>query len=269
MGTKQIIYQVDAFTSEPFRGNPAGVCILDSTPRPEWMQNIAMEMNLSETAFVFPGRDGERVIRFHTPESEVPLCGHATLSASHILYETGLASGDERIVFSSRSGALISTKKGSWITMNFPADTLRQVPEMSDFEQVTGFRPEELYETGNFWSLALLKDEKQLKNISPDFMRMKNSKYGDLIVTAPSAEKAYDYSIRCFAPAVGINEDPVTGSAQCALAPFWNMKTGKNDFICHQVSKREGILKVSLKETRVDISGQAVTVFRAELFQGA
>lgn len=265
MKDKHIVYQVDAFTSEPFRGNPAGVCILDNSPEPEWMQNIALEMNLSETAFVFPGKDGERIIRFYTPEAEVPLCGHATLSASHILYETGLASPDEKIVFSSRSGVLISSKNASWITMNFPADTLNQVKELTDFEKIAGFRPVELYETGNFWTLALLKDEKQLKGITPDFSRMKDSKYGDLIVTAPSAEKAYDYSIRCFAPAVGINEDPVTGSAQCALAPFWNMKTGKNDFICHQVSKREGILKVSLQGDRVDISGQAVTMFRAEL----
>lgn len=265
MKSKHIIYQVDAFTSEPFRGNPAGVCILDNTPEPGWMQNIAMEMNLSETAFVFPGKDGERIIRFYTPEAEVPLCGHATLSASHILYETGLAAVDEKIVFSSRSGALISSKNGSWITMNFPADTIKQVSELAEFEKATGFRPVELYDTGNFWSLALLKDEKQLKSITPDFVRMKGSKYGDLIVTAPSADKAYDYSIRCFAPAVGINEDPVTGSAQCALGPFWNMKTGKNDFICHQVSKRGGILKVSLKGDRVDIGGQAVTMFRAEL----
>ena len=265
MNPKQIIYQVDAFTSEVFKGNPAGVCILDKTPLPEWMQNIAMEMNLSETAFVFPGKNGERIIRFYTPESEVPLCGHATLSAAHILFETGIAGIDEKIVFSSKSGALIAHKSGSWITMNFPADNLKKVGDTSEFRKVTGIKPVELYETGNFWSLAVVRDESHLSNITPDFMRMKDSPYGDLIVTAPSDDQSYDYSIRCFAPAVGINEDPVTGSAQCALAPFWHQKTGKTDFICHQISKREGILKVSLKDNRVDISGQAVTVFRAEL----
>lgn len=265
MGPKHILYQVDAFTSQIFRGNPAGVSIHDSTPEPEWMQNIAMEMNLSETAFVFPGRNGERIIRFYTPEAEVPLCGHATLAASHILFQTGIASKDEKIVLSSRSGALVITKNGDWITMNFPVDTLQKIEDTSGFTKVTGFKPEELYETGNFWSLAVLKDESQVRSVTPDYIRMKNSPYGDLIVTAPSSDKAYDYCIRCFAPAVGINEDPVTGSAQCALAPYWSRKTGKTDFTCHQVSKREGILKVSLKDNRVEISGQAVTVFRAEL----
>lgn len=266
MGSQQIIYQVDAFTSEPFRGNPACVCLSDSEPDILWMQNVAMEMNLSETAFVFPGRNGEKIIRFFTPESEVPLCGHATLAASHIMYETGKAGNLEKIVFSSRSGALIANKEGDWIKMNFPADNLTRIENTSEFTKIAGFKPAELYETGNFWSLALLKDEKQVRDIIPDFVKMKNSKYGDLIVTAPSDDVNFDYCIRCFAPAVGINEDPVTGSAQCALAPFWAEKTGKNDLTCHQVSKRTGVLKVSFKNDRVEISGQAVTVFRAELY---
>jgi len=266
MKSQQIIYQVDAFTSEIFRGNPAGVCILDRTPEALWMQNIAMEMNLSETAFAFPGKNGERIIRFYTPEAEVPLCGHATLSASHILYETGLASNEEKIVFSSKADALIVHRQGDWITMNFPADDLKKIEDDTEFKKITGIKPVELYGKNNFWSLALLKNEDQVRGFAPDFIRMKNSEFGDLIITAPSDDKTYDYCVRCFAPAVGIDEDPVTGSAQCALAPFWHKKTGKFDFICHQVSKREGILKVTLKENRVEISGQAVTVFRAELF---
>ncbi len=265
MKSQQIIYQVDAFTSEVFRGNPAGVCLLDSTPSVVWMQNIAMEMNLSETAFVIPGKNGEKIIRFYTPEAEVPLCGHATLAASHILYETGIASHDEKIVFSSRSGALMIHRIGKWITMNFPADDLVKIDDTSGFKKVTGIKPMELYGKNSFWSLALLKDEERVRNFSPDFTKLKNSPFGDLVVTAPSDDKAYDYCVRCFAPAVGINEDPVTGSAQCVLAPFWHRKTGKLDFVCHQVSKREGVLKVTLKESRVEISGQAVTVFRAEL----
>ena len=266
MKSQQIIYQVDAFTSEVFRGNPAGVCLLDNTPSEVWMQNIAMEMNLSETAFVLPGKNGERIIRFYTPEAEVPLCGHATLAASHILYETGLASGEEKILFSSRSGALMIHRDKNWITMNFPAETLQKIEDTSGFKKTTGIKPLELYGKNSFWSLALLKNEEHVRNCRPDFMRMKDSGFGDLIVTAPSDDKSYDYCIRCFAPAVGINEDPVTGSAQCVLAPFWHSKTGKLDFVCHQVSKREGVLKISLKESRVEISGQAVTVFRAELF---
>lgn len=265
MPPQQTIYQVDAFSSEIFKGNPAGVCILESTPDPEWMQNIAMEMNLSETAFVFPGKNGEKIIRFYTPESEVPLCGHATLSASHILYETGLASADEKIVFSSRSGALMVTKAGSWITLNFPADKLIRMEDVSEFKKITGIEAVEVYVTQNFWSLALLKDEAGVRNAVPDLGKMKNSIYNDLIVTAVSDDTNYDYCIRCFAPGVGIAEDPVTGSAQCALAPFWHARTGKSDFVCRQVSKRGGVLKVSLKDSRVEISGQAVTVFRAEL----
>lgn len=268
MKQKQVIYQVDAFTNEIFRGNPAGVCIMKEKPDDVWMQNIAMEMNLSETAFVYPAEDGRRIIRFFTPEAEVPLCGHATLAASHIMYETGETSPGETITFSSASGDLVITKSGSWITMNFPAVRLKKIEDTTGFLKVTGFEADELYE-GNFWSLALLKDEASVRKVVPEYARMKSSPFGDLIVTAPSSDKNYDYCIRCFAPAVGINEDPVTGSAQCALAPFWHMKTGKDEFICHQVSKREGILKVRLKGDRVDISGQAVTVFRAEMERGA
>lgn len=266
MKSQQIIYQVDAFTARPFKGNPAGVCIMDRLPDPEWMQNIAMEMNLSETAFVFPGKNGERIIRFYSPEAEIPLCGHATLSAAHILFETGQAGENEKIVFSSRAGALVIHKENGWITMNFPSDTLHSLDELKEFRKITGIEALELFGTGNFWTLAFVRNEKYLRSLMPDFQKMKNSRYGDLIVTSASDEKEYDYAIRCFAPAVGINEDPVTGSAQCALAPFWAGKAGKNDFICHQVSKREGILKVTLQDHRVLISGQAVTIFRAELF---
>lgn len=265
MKTRQTIYQVDAFTDKPFKGNPAGVCILKVEPSAGWMQNVAMEMNLSETAFVFPGVKNEKIIRFFTPEAEVPLCGHATLSASHIHYETGIMRNDDEIIFSSKSGKLMIKKEGDWITMNFPADTLKKSADAGEFIKTTGLHPRELYETGNFWSLALLEDENEVRNASPDFMKMKNSRYGDLIITAPSDDNAYDYCIRCFAPAVGINEDPVTGSAQCALAPFWAGKTGKKEFVCHQVSRREGILKVALSGDRVQISGKAVTMFKAEL----
>jgi PhzF family phenazine biosynthesis protein len=267
MKSNRTIYQVDAFTAGVFGGNPAGVCITDREPKEEWMQNIAMEMNLSETAFVYPGRNNERRIRFFTPEAEVPLCGHATLAASHIMYETGRAGKGEKIVFLSASGELYISEQDGWITMNFPADNLKRIEVTAEFSGISGFTPSELYETGKFWTLAVLKDEEEVRNVIPDYASLKNSRFGDLIVTAPSADTRYDYCTRCFAPAVGINEDPVTGSAQCALAPYWAEMLGRNDFTCHQVSKREGILKISLKGDRVDISGQAVTVFTAELAQ--
>jgi len=265
MKITNIIYQVDAFSTEPFKGNPAGVCILDYEPEVPWMQNIAMEMNLSETAFVYPGKD-DKIIRYYTPEAEVPLCGHATLSASHIMYETGLASKEEMIRFSSREGELLIKKVGDFITMNFPAYSIDKIKPTRDFKRLTGITPVELYKTGHGWVLALLKDENDVRNMSPDFARMKNSIFGDLIATAPSSDRNFDFCVRCFAPALGINEDPVTGSAHCSLVPFWYMKTGKSDFLSHQVSKRGGILKVSLKGDRVEISGKAKTIFKAELF---
>jgi PhzF family phenazine biosynthesis protein len=266
MNTKslQIIYQVDAFTNEPFKGNPAAVCITSKEPASEWMQNIAMEMNLSETAFVFPGEDC-RIIRFFTPVAEMQLCGHATLSAAHILYETGMVKSDEEITFSSKAGELLVKKNGDWITMNFPAYSLDKMEITPEFERVTGIQPLELFQAGYGWTLALLKNENEIRSMKPHFSLMKNSKFGDLIITAESEDPAFDFCVRCFAPAVGIDEDPVTGSAHCALVPYWSEKTGRKDFLSHQVSKREGILKVSLKGKRVEISGQALTIFKAEL----
>jgi PhzF family phenazine biosynthesis protein len=265
MKPNQIIYQVDAFTTEAFKGNPAGVCILEQQPTPEWMQNIAMEMNLSETAFVFPGRDCRR-IRYFTPDVEVPLCGHATLSASHILYETNLVNEGEEISLIAKAGILKIRKSGSWITMNLPSYQINQQPVPVEFEKIVGVKPLEFYKCDNGLTLALVSEEKIIRDLKPDFKAMKESEFGDLMVTALSSDKNYDFCLRFFAPALGIDEDPVTGSAHCALVPFWHMKTGKKNFISHQVSKREGILKVSLIGDRVEISGQAKTVFKAELF---
>jgi PhzF family phenazine biosynthesis protein len=259
------IYQVDAFTTKPFRGNPAGVCILDKAPSEIWMQNIAMEMNLSETAFVFPVK-GEKNIRFYSPEAEIDLCGHATLSASHILYETSLVKRNEEINFFSKAGMLSIRKKEKWIIMNFPEYSLEKIEIPIQFVKLTGRQPLELYRAGFGWTLALYNNENEVRTMSPDFISMKKSEFGDLIVTAPSSDPGFDFCVRCFAPALGINEDPVTGSAHCALVPFWSEKTGRSDFISHQVSKREGILKVSHREGRVEIAGQAVTVFKAEMY---
>jgi len=265
MSEKNIIFQVDAFTNQPFKGNPAGVCILNSEPDAEWMQNIAMEMNLSETAFVFPGNGG-RNIRFYTPEAEVDLCGHATLSASHILYQKGIVKEDQEIIFTSKAGKLFIRKDKEWITMNFPSYELIKISVPENFKTITGKSPLEFYKTGHGWTLAFLEKEDDVRAFNPDFQAMKNSEFGDLIVTAPSDNKEFDFCVRCFAPALGINEDPVTGSANCVLVPFWNMKTGREKFISHQISKREGILKVSLRGDRVEVAGQAITILKAEMF---
>ena len=265
MTTSRTIYQVDAFTSVPFKGNPAGVCILEKEMSEEWMQNVAAEMNLSETAFVTTGKT-EFQIRFFSPETEIPLCGHATLSSAHIMFETGIVGRDEAITLRSKAGKLVIRYDGSWITMNFPSYQLKPIKIPVGIDKIIGIKPVELYRTGHGWTFALLRNEEEVKELRPDFKAMKNSEFGDLIVTAPSADPGFDFCVRCFAPAFGIDEDPVTGSAHCVLVPFWNMKTGKEEFISHQVSKRGGILKVALKGDRVEISGQAKTIFKAELF---
>jgi PhzF family phenazine biosynthesis protein len=259
------IYQVDAFTSVPFKGNSAGVCILDEELSVSKMQNIAMEMNLAETAFILPVKKGFK-IRFFTPLAEVHLCGHASLSAAHILYETGMVNIHEKIRFSCDAGELIIKKQGNWITMNFPVYQLEKIAISSEFKHITGINPVELYKTDSGWILALLNNEEEIKNLNPDFSLMRKSKFGDLIVTAESDDQKFDFCVRCFAPGLGIDEDPVTGSAQCALGPFWRMKTGRHDFVVHQISNRSGILKVSVKDERVEISGHAKTIFKAELY---
>jgi len=264
MSTNKIIYQVDAFTSEPFKGNPAGVCILDKEMPDEWMQNIAAEMNLSETAFLSGGKDEYR-IRFFTPTSEIPLCGHATLSSAHIMFETNIVKKNEIITFSSKAGILKIRYSDGWVVMNFPAYDLEPVQITKDICNYIVITPAELYRTAHGWTFVLLRNEEEVLKLSPDFKALKNSEFGDMIVTAPSSDPRYDFCVRCFAPALGIDEDPVTGSAHCALVPFWNKKTGRKEFISHQVSKRGGILKVSLNGDRVEIAGEAVTIFKADL----
>jgi len=264
MTTHRIIYQVDAFTTDPFKGNPAGVCILEQEMPEEWMQNIAMEMNLSETAFVFPG-EKSWMIRYFTPASEIPLCGHATLSSAYIMYETNIATPEQEIIFNSKGGMLNIRLSDGWIKMNFPAYQSHPVPVPPETEKIIGANPAELYRTDHGWTFVLLGNENEVKEMKPDFRAMSNSEFGDLIVTASSSDPRFDFCVRCFAPALGINEDPVTGSAQCALVPFWYNKTGKTKFFSHQISARGGILKATLINDRVEIEGQATTIFKAEL----
>lgn len=263
--TMKKIYQVDAFTDQPFKGNPAGVCFPESAMPDEWMQNIAMEMNLSETAFLVRSGTGFD-IRYFTPEAEIPLCGHATLASAHILYEQGFTGMNEKIIFNSKAGPLELRSENGWIVMNFPAYLSEKIDIPVQTEKIIGLIPEALYRTEHGWVIALLTDEKELRSLNPDFRLMKPSVFGDLIATAPSSDPAFDFTVRCFAPALGIDEDPVTGSAHCALAPFWNSRTGKTSFISHQVSAREGILKVRLLNNRVEISGQARTILSGKLF---
>ncbi|TFH33485.1 MAG: PhzF family phenazine biosynthesis protein [Bacteroidia bacterium] len=256
------IYHVDAFTGIPFRGNPAGVLISDLLPHTGMMQNIAMEMNLSETAFVAP--EGENyIIRFYTPEAEIALCGHATLSASHILFELGMAS--DRITFYSKVGELSVRKEKEMIVMNFPQYSYRRIDIPQLFVDGAGFTPVELYECDHNWKMAILTNEQEVRDASPDFQAIKRAGFGDLIITARSYSSDYDFVVRCFVPEMGINEDPVTGSAHCALTPYWAEKTGKVSFRSMQLSKRTGKLFVSMAGDRVEVAGTAVTFSRAEI----
>jgi PhzF family phenazine biosynthesis protein len=256
------IYQVDAFTDTPFKGNPAGVMIIDSSFTTARMQNIAMEMNLSETAFIIP-KGKEFRIRYFTPIKEVPLCGHATLASAHIIYETGLKEKNETIVFKAEGGKITVNSKGGLIVMNFPVYPLVRVETPVYFKETVGFEPLEMYTSIYNWVIAVAASEADIVNATPDFERMKTNGLGHLMITACGEQSDRDFVLRCFAPVSGINEDPVTGSAHCALVPLWHNKTGKTEFNSFQLSRRTGRLALKLHDDCVEIRGQAVIVFQA------
>ncbi|MDD4889424.1 MAG: PhzF family phenazine biosynthesis protein [Phycisphaerae bacterium] len=260
------LFQVDAFTAEPFRGNPAGVCILQRPAQDTWMQAVAAEMNLSETAFVCP-TSGAWDLRWFTPTTEVRLCGHATLASAHVLWEAGRLRPDEPARFDTLSGRLTCAKRGDWIEMDFPADRPVPAAAPSGLTEALAVQPVAVAQVmGAFagcWLLELV-DEQAVRAVAPDFKRMVASRCG-AIVTARADTPGFDFVSRFFAPAEGIDEDPVTGSAHCSLTPYWAGRLGKSDLVGLQVSRRTGVVRVSLAGNRVKISGQAVTIFRAEL----
>lgn len=259
-----IIYHVDAFTSQPFKGNPAGVFITSGELMEDYMQLIAAELNLSETAFLSPQDDGFK-IRFYTPETEIDLCGHATLSAAHILYEQGIVPPEMTLKFESKAGMLIVQTINDLIVMDLPVYSFKKEALPGDFTKITGLSPAEFYKCDYNWYMALVEKEEDVINASPDFTRLKKSGFANLIVTAQSSNENIDFIVRCFVPGMGINEDPVTGSAHCALTPFWAQKTGKNEFTSYQASKRGGYLRLGLDGDRVRIAGNAISILRSEL----
>ena len=261
---KSKIYQVDAFTDEPFKGNPAGVMIVDESITDEWMQNMAAEMNLSETAFIIPTGTDFR-IRYFTPTNEVPLCGHATLASAHIIYETGLRKENETIRFKASGGELSIKKDADLIVMNFPTYPITRIGVPNGFKEIIGFEPIETFSSIYNWIIAIAGTEDEIRRTEPIVERMIINGLGHLMITAKSDSDEKDFVVRCFAPALGINEDPVTGSAHCALTPLWAEKLGKTEMDSFQLSKRTGKLKVKLVSDRVEIKGKAVTIFEAEL----
>lgn len=261
---EKTIYQVDSFTEQVFKGNPAGVMLVKEDLTSELMQNIALEMNLSETAFVNISKAPFK-IRYFTPTVEVPLCGHATLASAHILYEKRLIADDETIIFKAKAGELTINKTPLGIKMVFPKYEIKQADKIDDFKEIIGFSPIAFYTSENNWTIAIAEHEQEIENAKPRFSEMNERGMGHLMITSLSEKENIDFVVRCFAPIAGINEDPVTGSAQCGLVPVWNLRTGKNEFNAEQISERTGKLNVRLIGDKVEITGKAVTVFKAEM----
>ena len=259
----QHITQVDAFTDTPFGGNPAAVCLLAEPADARWMQQVAREMNLAETAFLHKQEDGFR-LRWFTPAVEVDLCGHATLASAHVLWEEGHLRPGEHARFSTRSGRLSATRQGAWIELDFPATPATPADAPAELAQALGV--EFAYVGKNqFDYLVEVDSEERLRALKPDMNLLERVPVRGVIVTSRSASPEYDFVSRFFAPRAGINEDPATGSSHCTLAPFWVQRLGKSEMAAYQASPRGGVLRVRMNGERVCISGRAVTVLRGEL----
>jgi PhzF family phenazine biosynthesis protein len=266
---------IDAFTDRPFAGNPAAVCLLDGDSWPDegWMRQVAAEMNLSETAFAHPlpqTADADWALRWFTPIVEVDLCGHATLATVHALRIDGATTGTVR--FSSRSGVLIThTYDDGTIMLDFPLASTAEISNPDGLSDALNAKPDVVYGTGALSDLlAVFSDEAAVRSLSPDFAALGHLSRRDgvraVIATAPAEQgNDYDFVSRCFAPAVGIPEDPVTGSAHTALAPYWSGRLGRNNLTGLQVSARTGLIQTAVHGDRVHLTGRAVTVLDGTL----
>ena len=257
------IVQVDAFTNRPFAGNPAAVCVL-AAPRDEhWMQDVAREMNLSETAFLQPGDDGY-ALRWFTPAVEVALCGHATLASAHVLWEDGHLPARRQARFHTKSGVLTADRNGEWIELDFPATPAAPAPAPAGLATALGVSPRWVGRN-KFVYLVELDSEDAVRGLRPDFGALERVEARGLIVTSRGDAQKFDFVSRFFAPRTGILEDPVTGSAHCALTPFWSERLHKTEMTAYQASPRGGVVRVRANGPRVLLAGQAVTVLRGEL----
>ncbi|MGF1237953.1 PhzF family phenazine biosynthesis protein [Streptomyces sp. 2-6] len=262
---------VDAFTDRPFAGNPAGVLLLDAFPEDDWLQNVALEVNHAETAFAhrLPGSaEADWALRWFTPATEVAMCGHATLATAHVLHTTGTHTGPVR--FATRSGVLIATPAddGS-ITLDFPTAPLTAVEVPDGVAEALGAEPLTAFDTGpSVGDLVVeLADEKTVRGLTPDHKALAAYSTRGLIATARAEDPArgYDFVSRCFFPNVGIDEDPVTGSAHTALAPYWSERLGRPDLTGLQASARSGLVRTGLRGERTLLTGRAITVIDGEL----
>ncbi len=257
------VFQVDAFTDKPFAGNPAGVCLLREPRGDRWMQDVAAEMNVSETAFLLT-QDGGYNLRWFTPTVEVDLCGHATLASAHVLWEQGLLRPHDQARFHTRSGLLSATRQGDRIEMDFPAEPAGKVSPPAELVDALGITPVFVGKSRSN-HLVELDSEQAVRDVQPDLLRLARLPGGNVMVTARADSNAFDFVSRYFAPACGIDEDPVTGSAHCCLGPHWQARLNRDSFVAYQASRRGGIVHVRVSGDRVLLGGQAVTIFRAEL----
>ena len=255
--------QVDAFTDRPFAGNPAAVCLL-AGPRDEaWMQQVAQEMNLAETAFVVP-RAGGWDLRWFTPCLEVDLCGHATLASAHVLWEEERLASGETARFHTRSGLLTAARRDGLIWLDFPATPARPADPPAQLGEALGASPIWVGRSPFDW-LVELESESAVRELDPDLFRLGRIDARGVIVTARCEDGRHDFVSRFFAPAAGVPEDPVTGSAHCALAPFWAERTGRTELAGYQASARGGTVRTRVTGDRVLLGGTAVTVMRGEV----
>ena len=263
------ISQVDAFTIRRFAGNPAAVCVLSEPADETWMQAVAGEMNLSETAFVRRLGSGSRFnLRWFTPTKEVDLCGHATLATAHILWEEGHLSPDEPALFETRSGILTAKRGPDGIELDFPAEPVHEeVTDAGELTELCSALGASIRFAGRnrFDLLVELETEALVRSLRPDIRRLEQFPVRGVIVTSRSSSPDYHFVSRFFAPLVGVDEDPVCGSAHCCLGPYWAEKLGRSGLVAHQVSCRGGVVMVRVAGPRVVLIGHAVTVLRGEL----
>lgn len=257
-------FLVNAFTDQPFTGNPAAVCLLSESKDAEWMQKVAREINLPTTAFV-NDTNGEFSLRWFTPTTEIPICGHGTLTSAHILWETGYLRTEDPASFSTQSGVLTACMKDGWIQLDFQSAPDQQISFPDKLINALGVVPTYVGKNQLDYIVEVESDD-VVRNLTPDIDAIAQLPVRGVIVTSRSNSDKFDFVSRFFSPAQGIIEDAVTGSAHCCLGPYWKRRMNKDEFVAYQASARGGVIKVKNSNDRVLLSGKAVTILKGELF---